>query len=98
MYALVEIKGKQYKAEKGSLIKVDKFENEDGYLVMTSSDQYTNAMFWEATTGECCFSATFWFDLGFYPNHDALDAFFNARMVWFWFNPEYSDNSNYDFF
>ena len=30
MYALVEIKGKQYKAEKGSLIKVDKFENEEG--------------------------------------------------------------------
>ena len=30
MYALVEIKGKQYKAEKGSLLKVDKFEDEQG--------------------------------------------------------------------
>ncbi len=26
MYALVEIKGKQYKAEKGSILKVDKFD------------------------------------------------------------------------
>jgi len=30
MYALIEIKGKQYKAEKGGLLKVDKFENEKG--------------------------------------------------------------------
>ncbi|WP_028973962.1 50S ribosomal protein L21 [Spirochaeta cellobiosiphila] len=30
MYALVEIKGKQYKAEKGGLIKVDKFDAEPG--------------------------------------------------------------------
>ena len=30
MYALVEIKGKQYKAEKGALLKVDKFEDEQG--------------------------------------------------------------------
>jgi large subunit ribosomal protein L21 len=30
MYALVEIKGKQYKAEKGVLLKVDKFDNETG--------------------------------------------------------------------
>ncbi len=30
MYALVEIKGKQYKAEKGALLKVDKLENEKG--------------------------------------------------------------------
>lgn len=30
MYALIEIKGKQYKAEKGSLLKVDKFENDKG--------------------------------------------------------------------
>jgi large subunit ribosomal protein L21 len=30
MYALVEIKGKQYKAEKGALIKVDKMENDEG--------------------------------------------------------------------
>ena len=30
MYALVEIKGKQYKAEKGSLIKVDKIDAEEG--------------------------------------------------------------------
>ena len=26
MYALVEIKGKQYKAEKGSVLKVDRFD------------------------------------------------------------------------
>ncbi len=30
MYALVEIKGKQYKAEKGAVLKVDKFANEAG--------------------------------------------------------------------
>ena len=30
MYALVEIKGKQYKAEKGGLLKVDKIEGEKG--------------------------------------------------------------------
>jgi large subunit ribosomal protein L21 len=30
MYALIEIKGKQYKAEKGNLLKVDKFENDKG--------------------------------------------------------------------
>ena len=30
MYALIEIKGKQYKAEKGSLLKVDLFENDKG--------------------------------------------------------------------
>ena len=30
MYALVEIKGKQYKAEKGALLRVDKIEAEDG--------------------------------------------------------------------
>jgi len=30
MYALVEFKGKQYKAEKGALLKVDKIEGEAG--------------------------------------------------------------------
>ena len=30
MYALIEIKGKQYKAEKGALMKVDLFENDKG--------------------------------------------------------------------
>ena len=30
MYALVEIKGKQYKAEKGSLLKVDSLKSEVG--------------------------------------------------------------------
>jgi large subunit ribosomal protein L21 len=30
MYALIEIKGKQYKAEKGGLLKVDLFENDKG--------------------------------------------------------------------
>jgi large subunit ribosomal protein L21 len=30
MYALVEIKGKQYKAEKGVLLTVDKLENQEG--------------------------------------------------------------------
>ncbi len=30
MYALVEFKGKQYKAEKGGLLKVDKIEAEAG--------------------------------------------------------------------
>lgn len=30
MYALVEIKGKQYKAEKDAVLKVDKLDNETG--------------------------------------------------------------------
>ncbi|MCF7928358.1 MAG: 50S ribosomal protein L21 [Spirochaetales bacterium] len=30
MYALVEIKGKQYKAEKGKTLKVDRLENQSG--------------------------------------------------------------------
>ena len=30
MYALVEIKGKQYKAEKDRIIRVDRFSNEPG--------------------------------------------------------------------
>jgi large subunit ribosomal protein L21 len=30
MYALVEIKGKQYKAEKGAVLLVDKFDNQAG--------------------------------------------------------------------
>jgi large subunit ribosomal protein L21 len=30
MYALVEIKGKQYKAEKGTVLIVDRFENQNG--------------------------------------------------------------------
>jgi large subunit ribosomal protein L21 len=33
MYALVEIKGKQYKAEKGSVLKIDKINNEEGETV-----------------------------------------------------------------
>ncbi|MFP4363162.1 MAG: 50S ribosomal protein L21 [Spirochaetia bacterium] len=33
MYALVEIKGKQYKAEKGSVLKIDKLDNEKGDVV-----------------------------------------------------------------
>jgi large subunit ribosomal protein L21 len=33
MYALVEIKGKQYKAEKGSLLKVDLIDAEPGTAV-----------------------------------------------------------------
>ena len=33
MYALVEFKGKQYKAEKGALLKVDKIDAETGTAV-----------------------------------------------------------------
>ena len=33
MYALVEIKGKQYKAAEGSLLKVDRFDTEAGKQV-----------------------------------------------------------------
>ncbi|MFO7850564.1 MAG: 50S ribosomal protein L21 [Spirochaetia bacterium] len=33
MYALVEIKGKQYKAEEGKTLKVDRIENETGEKV-----------------------------------------------------------------
>ncbi|MDR3019910.1 MAG: 50S ribosomal protein L21 [Treponema sp.] len=33
MYVLVEFKGKQYKAEKGALIKVDKIDAEPGTVI-----------------------------------------------------------------
>ncbi|MCL2265921.1 MAG: 50S ribosomal protein L21 [Treponema sp.] len=33
MYALVEFKGKQYKAEKGALIKVDKIDAKEGTAI-----------------------------------------------------------------
>jgi large subunit ribosomal protein L21 len=33
MYALVEFKGKQYKAEKGAMLKVDKLEAEPGTAI-----------------------------------------------------------------
>ena len=33
MYALVDIKGKQYKAEKGSIFKIDRLEKEKGDTV-----------------------------------------------------------------
>ena len=33
MYALVEFKGKQYKAEKGALLKVDKIDAEPGTAI-----------------------------------------------------------------
>jgi large subunit ribosomal protein L21 len=33
MYALVEFKGKQYKAEKGALLKVDKIDAEEGSTI-----------------------------------------------------------------
>ena len=33
MYALVEFKGKQYKAEKGALLKVDKIDAEPGAVL-----------------------------------------------------------------
>jgi large subunit ribosomal protein L21 len=33
MYALVEFKGKQYKAEKGALLKVDKIDAEPGAAI-----------------------------------------------------------------
>ena len=36
MYALFEYKGKQYKAEKGSQIKVDKINSEDEKIVIDS--------------------------------------------------------------
>ena len=47
MYALVEFKGKQYKAEKGALIKVDKIDAEPGTalaidtVLLVSSDTVT---------------------------------------------------------
>lgn len=37
MYALVEYKGKQYKAEKGALLKVDKIDAEKGAAVEIST-------------------------------------------------------------
>jgi len=33
MYALFEIKGKQYKAEKGSKIKIDRLESDEGNAI-----------------------------------------------------------------
>jgi len=47
MYALVEFKGKQYKAEKGALLKVDKIDAEPGTklnidtVLMLSGDTVT---------------------------------------------------------
>jgi len=47
MYALVEIKGKQYKAEKGSVLRVDRFEAEAGQsleldkVMLVSDDKET---------------------------------------------------------
>ena len=43
MYALVEIKGKQYKAEKGSVLHVDKLEGETGSEVEFDSVLLTSA-------------------------------------------------------
>ncbi len=43
MYALVEIKGKQYKAEKGSVLHVDKLEGEAGSEVEFDSVLLTSA-------------------------------------------------------
>ncbi|MDR1238801.1 MAG: 50S ribosomal protein L21 [Treponema sp.] len=37
MYALVEFKGKQYKAEKGALLKVDKIDAEPGSNIAIDS-------------------------------------------------------------
>lgn len=37
MYALVEFKGKQYKAEKGGLLKVDKIDAEKGSAIDIST-------------------------------------------------------------
>jgi large subunit ribosomal protein L21 len=37
MYALVEFKGKQYKAEKGALIRVDKIDAEPGAAIAIDS-------------------------------------------------------------
>lgn len=37
MYALVEIKGKQYRAEKGAVLKVDKLNNASGDTVAFDS-------------------------------------------------------------
>ncbi len=33
MYALVEIKGKQYKAEKGGLLQIDRIDNAEGDIL-----------------------------------------------------------------
>ncbi|MDR3276190.1 MAG: 50S ribosomal protein L21 [Treponema sp.] len=37
MYALVEFKGKQYKAEKGALLKVDRLDSEPGQKIEIDS-------------------------------------------------------------
>jgi len=42
MYALVEIKGKQYKAEKGGLLKVDRLDREKGDKLEFSSVMLTS--------------------------------------------------------
>lgn len=40
MYALIDIKGKQYKAEKGALLRIDKIDSEKG-----SSVEFDSVMF-----------------------------------------------------
>ncbi len=42
MYALIEYKGKQYKAEKGSLIQVDKMDAEKGSPVTIDTVVFVN--------------------------------------------------------
>jgi len=79
---------------------VDMFETKGGYLVMTTSDQCHRM--WYHPGGEGCFSDTFWNDLAIYPQHSAVTAFYNAKLVWSvlprWHYPEIVDNSDYDFF
>ncbi len=42
MYALVEYKGKQYKAEKGALLQVDKIDAEQGSTVTIDTVVFVN--------------------------------------------------------
>ena len=42
MYALVEYKGKQYKAEKGALLQVDKIDAEEGSTVTIDTVVFVN--------------------------------------------------------
>ncbi len=76
---------------------VDRFANHNGYLVMTSSDESHESKAWP-NPKEGKFSRTFWIDLAIWSGHSAVDAFYNARLYWWFYYPQIVDNADYSFF
>ncbi|MFX0030511.1 MAG: hypothetical protein ACFE8B_14970 [Candidatus Hermodarchaeota archaeon] len=76
---------------------VSRFSNDNGYLVMTSTDRSTNAGY-NKVTKEGLFSWYFWLDIACWGSHSAKTAFLNARSFYWYYNSKYVDNSVYTFF